>query len=268
MKKTALLVIAASTLSVFAAETNLYNPGADTPEAAAKQWTSNRKYGPWGKVKAAASKDGKDCIEYTFPKGWHRIQGGGLTEVDPSAVYKVTLSLKGKEDLSFRLGIYLFDKDKKLIGVMEHASPGDPIYTLAADAQEGDKTITLTTPVSYQGYFGVAFNAKQDGSDIPNRDVAVLRYSKTKLTGDVLNLERPLKADYAKGTTVRLQQRKEFPFRQVKMTGDWKDFSFRTTGQRALTPYTKYIAIYLLTTFQEPQTILIDAPVIEKISAK
>ena len=268
MKKTILFVIAVSALSVFAGGANLFNPGAKDPAGAARAWTGNAKYGPWGKVNPTGSKEGKGCIEYTFGKGWLRIQGGGLTEVDPSAIYRVKVALKGREGVSFRMGVYFFDAAKKLIDVMHNASPSDPVYSLAADAKKGDKSVKLNAPVSYQHYCGLAFNAKKDGSDIPNRNVANLVRAPRKVTADTLTLERPLAADYAKGTLVRLQRRKELVFRNVKMTGDWAVFSIQTKGQRALSPSTKYIAIFLQTGFKEPETILIDAPVIEKVSAK
>ena len=268
MKKTTLFVIAVSVITAFAEESNLFNPGADDPAGAAKAWTGNVKYGPWGKVNPTGSKDGKECIEYTFGKGWSRIQGGGLTEVDPSAVYKVKVALKGRENVSFRMGIYFFDADKKIIDVMHNASPSDPVYSLAADAKKGDKTVILNAPVSYQYNYGLAFNAKKDGSDIPNRNVANLAHASKRVTGSTLSLERPLAADYAKGTLVRLQRRKELAFRDVKMTGDWVEFSMQTKGTRALPPYAKYIAIFLQAGFKESETILIDAPSIEKVSAK
>lgn len=266
--KNILLVLTASALTVTAAETNLFNPGSQDPTVSAKTWTGNANYGPWGKENPTGSKDGKSCVEYTFTKGWQRIQGGGLTEVNPSSTYKVKVALKGKEGISFRMGIYCFDKNKQIIDVMHNASLSDPVYTLAADAKKGSKTITLDTPVSYQHHWAVAFNAKKDGSDIPNRNTVNLIHAPKKVTGKILNLDQGLPVDYQKGTVVRLQQRKELAFRNVNMTGDWKDFSFHTVKDRALAPYVKYITIFLQTGFKETQTVLIGSPLIEKAATK
>ena len=260
--------LAAATVSAFAGGANLYVPGGATRAEDANSWTANPKKGPWGKVNSD-SLSGKGSIECSLPKGWAQLVDGSRTEVDSTAVYKVKLALKGKAGLKFRMGIIFYDKNKKMIDVMDYAPADAPIYTLAKDANPGDKTITLDQPVSYIFHWAAAFNAKADGSDIPNREHCNLKPTGKKTEKSaVLELQYPLKKGYAKGTAVRLQKRHELAFCDVELTGDWKEFSFLTTKSRALLPQTKYISFFLQTSFPEPQTILIDSPVIEKVSAQ
>lgn len=266
--KIILTLLAAASLNAFAKETNLYVPGGADRAADAKSWAANKKYGPWGKVNSdSVSKKGS--IELSFPKGWYRITGGGLIPVDPANVYKVKLAVKGQKGLKMRFGLMFYDKNKKIIDVMDYAPVNAPVYTLAKAAKKGDKTLTLNQKVNYIHHWAVAFNAKADGSDIPNREHCNLKPSrKWTAKSATLELAQPLKKNYAKGTVVRLQKRHELIFRNLELTGNWKTYTFRTINNRAIRQATKYVSIYLQSGFSAPQKILIDSVSVEKVPAK
>ena len=157
-------------------------------------------------------------------------------KLDPTAKYTLTVTLRkdGKEKaFAYHCGFYCFDKTGRMITCDNISSSKQSFTSLVKDVKVGDKTVTVKDGSKWKKSGFVAFNAKQDYSDLPNR-TTVGNITKVEKQGDawVITLDKPVKKAYAAGTNVR----NHFPGGYVystaggKLTDDWKTVSGTISG--------------------------------------
>ncbi len=90
-------------------------------------------------------------------------------------------------------------------------SQKDSLTELAADAEAGGKVLKVRDASKWDTvfpYINVAFNAKEDFSDLPNFEVFPIKKNSIKKAGDVweITLETALRKAYPAGTKIRQQK--------------------------------------------------------------
>lgn len=110
---------------------------------------------------------------------------------------------------------------------------------LAAPARKGDTVVKVKDASQWDmltPWGVIAFNAKDDCSDLPNRDVTQIAEKKIEKKGDVweVTLKKPVAKDYPAGTRVR-QQRFGATYLYTagpgkKAPADWQEFSGNVQG--------------------------------------
>ena len=165
-------------------------------------------------IKAPA--DFRQAKSVSFEDGVFSFKGKGtLSSVvklpaDPAKKYRLSGEFRAKDGTvpaRVYFGLIPLDAEGKQIQPYHiHVIPGSATETVA-DAKKGDKNL-LVRKASWAGqapHSFVAFNAKDDLSDLPNRDVIYIVPKGIQPDGDNLkiNLSAPLKKDIPAGTKVR-----------------------------------------------------------------
>ena len=160
---------------------------------------------------------------------------------DPAAKYTLNVDLKqvpGAKTFPVHYGFYCYDSKGRQILHHHVAITQKTATVLAADAKVGDKTITVKDASNWKKDYWIAFNAKADLSDLPNRELVRAGKSIEK-KGDVwiVTLTTPLKKAYAAGTAVREHSSGGYIYVQsgVKVGADWKTISGEVSGLNPLT---------------------------------
>ncbi len=241
---------------------------AEATPAYAKSWFSNPTYGPFGKLVEGNS--GSPEVEFSFPSGWYRITGGDFIAVDPLTTYRLSMALQvpGQDARRVRIGLICYDKNKKMIDVFDTAGKSDRLFKLAGPVAVGDKHVTLNAKIRYQHHCALAFNALADGSDMPNRDQAPLKYSSKPRFGDVLELKSAAVKAYPAGTAVRIHPRREAILRDCEVESSIKKITLRTTGSRMLRPGTAFVKPYIMTSWKQPGTLRIGKVSVDVVPSK
>lgn len=131
--------------------------------------------------------------------------------------------------MMFYLGFEIYGKNKKRIA-SEWVNPVPNTATvLAADAKVGDKILKIKDGKKWLNYLStsyIAFDAKDDYSDLPNSDLGIVVKNSIKKEGDiwVLSLRTPMKKARKAGTKVRQQRGAGTYFYAVikKLTPQWQ----------------------------------------------
>ena len=145
--------------------------------------------------------------EYLSINGWVNIITKRSFAVDPEAEYEISGMFRTPADQAkltyFDLGFSPVDADGVIIDGTAVLCKTDSLSVLAEDAKSGTKSIRIKKAPNWFTNGFIAFNAKEDLSDLPNRESAWFR--KPKVQGDsiILPLVKPLKKSYAAGTKVR-----------------------------------------------------------------
>ena len=201
-----------------------------------KVWKTKAKFNT--KIK----RSGKYSFE-TFGKYPTRTDYKNFIPVDPKKTYVLTSymrSLDPKQPASGYMGLYMFDKNKKLIAYNQVAVIKGTESELVVPAAKGSKEIIIKkNPKCLKlKHWAVAFNAKDKYADLPSYDLSP-RGKEMKVDGDKikLTLRSPLKKAYKAGTKVRMHSPWGAPFywgAQGWMPGEWKKFTVTMTG---IAPY-------------------------------
>jgi len=152
--------------------------------------------------------DGKKVFA-TPPKSYPIYALKKKIKVDPAVKYKVSVKVKqlGEVPALVYLGFIPYDAKGRVIG-LQHGSNNTKgsFTTLAAAAAKGAKSLSVKDASKWEkgSYYFVAFNAKEDMSDMPNFDLAGT-ITKIEKTGDVytITFAKALKKAYPAGTMVR-----------------------------------------------------------------
>ena len=177
-----------------------------------------------------------DVLTYNGP--------GALTfpaiKLDPAAKYTLQLDIRqapGAKTFPMHCGFFCYDKNGRQILSHNVGITRKTGTVLAADAKAGDQTITVKDAANWKKGYWIAFNAKEDLSDLPNRDLMRAGNSIEK-KGDVwvVALQTPLKKAYAAGTGVREHSSGGYVYVQtgVKIGTDWKTVSGDISGMNTL----------------------------------
>lgn len=129
--------------------------------------------------------------------------------IDPNGTYEIRAFFKavpGSEETRGLLGVTYLDKDGQPIAGFEvHAFP-DTQTILTQPSQAGDTEVFLEeVPSAWpdEGNLAIAFDARDDLSDIPNRNSYRIESSEPEGTGLRLHLREPLNTSFPAGTKVR-----------------------------------------------------------------
>ena len=140
-----------------------------------------------------------------------QLTGKQKITIDPAKTYKVSFQIRqtsGEKPGRSYVGFHLFGADKKTISALSINPVKDSLGTLAEAAKAGDTVLKVkfATPRSkISPNAVVAFEAKEDLSDLPNNKLSSTIAS-AKFEGDIaeLTLRQPIKAAVSANTAVRL----------------------------------------------------------------
>lgn len=168
--------------------------------------------------------------------GWVDIHSKRSFEIDPEAEYELSGMFRTPQNQTtntrFEFGFDPIDENGDEIPPYTVQNHGNSFSALATPAKIGDTSIQIKTNANWDSFGFVAFHAKQDFSDLPNKDC--LPYSKLEKRGDVmiLTLKTPLKKDYPVNTPVRNHFRNRLwtVNRHTSVGKEWTRFSGRIRG--------------------------------------
>ena len=173
--------------------------------------------------------------EFLGIKGYVVISSKRSFEVDPEAEYEISGTFRSPADQpkpgNFEGGFILVDDDGNSLPSYLYSNDPRSLTELAADVNPGDKVVKIKKAPQWKGGF-IAFNAREDLSDLPNRDTFL--YTKLAEDGDnlVLTLQAKIKKAYKAGTKVRCHnQKKLWTLNRFKIAPkEWTRFSGRIKG--------------------------------------
>lgn len=176
----------------------------------------------------------------TFGKYPTRTDFKEFIPIDPESSYTLTgfmRSLDPEQPASGYMGLYMFDKDKRLIAIVNVAAFPETESVLVADAVKGVLEIIVENNENYSKHqhCAVAFNIEDSYGDLPNYDMSPKVKEITPTDDGKLKivLTSPLRKSYPAGCRVRLHSPWGAPFywaAQGWMTGEWKEFSVTLNG--------------------------------------
>jgi len=173
---------------------------------------------------------------YMFPE---------LILLDPSKTYRLSgwfRSLAADKPSGIILTIRYYDSAKRPITPWSVQPAGSSLSTLASGAKVGDRQVLVkhsdwkTVGDPSPGSLVIAFDAREDESDLPN--LSAIPLTDIQEQGDVyrISLVQPLGADYPVGTKVRQHRYRDYPWAYDKdspLGTDWRQYSL-TVGPRAV----------------------------------
>lgn len=165
--------------------------------------------------------------------------------VDPAKKYRLSGKFRLVKPLAekpgkLKFGIQTFDKDKRPIYPEHTTVINRTATTLAAAAEYGKRTVTIAAGKSWRivpNFSYIAFDVKDDFSDLPNRTTVAITGIKQLPDGKAeLQLKAPMRAFYAAGTKVRMHYRlAAFLYGGAlnkALTADYQEFSGVFTGEQ------------------------------------
>lgn len=189
-------------------------------------------------VNTEVKRSGKMSFELvgTYPK---TQINSPMMPIDLDKTYRLSVwmrSLDADLPASANFGLKMYDANKRFIGIRHVTVRPDTATTLAEDAAEGDKELLVAKNANWlkEKHMAVAFNAKDDFSDLPNYDVA--RVTEVVEDGERLKatLRDPLKQAYPAGTKVRIHSPWGAALYNIAngcMPAEWKEFSATFQGE-------------------------------------
>jgi len=152
--------------------------------------------------------DGKKVFA-TPPKSYPNYALKKKIKVDPAIKYRVSAKVKqlGEVPALVYIGFIPYDVKGRTIGPQHgYNNIKGSFTTLAAAVAKGAKSLSVKDASKWKKgpHYHVAFNAKEDMSDIPNFSVAG-PITKIEKTGDIytITLKKPVRKAYPAGTMVR-----------------------------------------------------------------
>lgn len=147
--------------------------------------------------------------EILIEKGSIPTKGTQLIPVDTAKHYDLVIETRGAKG-SFDLRVYQYDRQKRQLGAYMVAPSPETLTALVFPVKAGDRQMTIAQGENWNlrkhGNI-IAFNAKPDLSDLPNRTYEYYATSvKRTARGWTVQLNQPLSRNYAAGTGVRLHQ--------------------------------------------------------------
>ncbi|MFA6930101.1 MAG: hypothetical protein WCT05_07220 [Lentisphaeria bacterium] len=159
--------------------------------------------------------------------------------VSPDKTYSLSgfmRSLSADNPASGYLGLKMYDKDKRYIGICNVATLTKQ-SALSAPAAIGDLQVLVKLNLEWLEikHSAIAFNVQKDYSDLPNFDLSP-QVSEFIQDGENLKvvLKSALKKDYPMGTLVRLHSPWGAPLYWIAqgwMTNEWQEFKTILKGE-------------------------------------
>ena len=143
-------------------------------------------------------------------KGRILLISSAVFDVDPFKTYTIKMTIKneGTENFTTLIGYIPLYADGKNLPCIAVRDTRGSLTELAEDAKAGDTFVIIKNGTAWNSKIasaGVAFNAKLDYSDMPNKEVADHKPGIEKLENGTwkVTLRKPLAKDYPAGTFVR-----------------------------------------------------------------
>ena len=190
------------------------------------------------KLNTQIKRSGKYSFE-TFGKYPTKTIFKNFIPINPKKTYTLTCymrSLDPKQPASGYMGLYMYDKDKKLIAYNQVRVMEGTESELLQPAIKGSTVIIIkNNPKCIKAKnWRIAFNAKDKYADLPSYDLSP-RGKTIKVAGNKLKLilRSPLEKAYEAGTKIRLHSTWGAPFywgAKGWMPGKWKKFTVIMKG--------------------------------------
>ncbi len=201
-------------------------------------------------LKPAEQKDFQKDARLSFGEGVFACKGNtvilmssGSFQIDPAKKYKISGNFRAKpgtEPSNLFFGYVPLDEKGAAIPSSSINTFANTETELAEPAKVGDTVLKVKDASKWNtkaAYGLVAFNAKPDLSDLPNKETVDAVPGKIEKKDGFweITLKAPLKKAYDKGITVRQQTHgATFIYNAAasrKLTGDWQTFSGTISGQ-------------------------------------
>ena len=174
--------------------------------------------------------------EFLAIKGYVGITTKRSFAVDEDAVYELSGKFRTPSNQAhlsrFEFGFVPFDEDGKPLTSKGYSSKTDSFGTLAKDVKPGDTAVFVNCKKSWWKT-DIAFNARKNFSDLPNKDLHKIKVLKKIENGYELTLDKPVTKAYAAGTGVRNHFSMNWIFtvnRYQKAPKEWTAFSGKISG--------------------------------------
>ena len=165
--------------------------------------------------------------------------------VDPAKKYRLSGKFRlvnppAEKAGKLKFGIQTYDKNKRPIQPEHTTVINRTATTLVAAAEYGQSSVTVADGKTWRivpNFSYIAFNVKDDFSDLPNRSTVAITAVKMQPDGKaVLELKEPLREFYAPGTKVRMHHRlAAFLYGGALnkvLSGEFQDISGEFTGEQ------------------------------------
>lgn len=174
--------------------------------------------------------------EFLAIRGWVDIYSRRSFEVEPEAEYELSGMFRTPDSQSelsrFEFGFDPIDADGNRVAPVAVQSIRGTFSALVAPANVGDKEVKVKKNGKWQKNGTIAFNAKKDFSDLPNKNT--VRYSKAEEREEILilTLKESLNKSYREGCGVRnhVNNRLWTGNRFEKVPKAWTKFSGKIKG--------------------------------------
>ena len=162
-------------------------------------------------------------------------------------------------------GFICYDKNKRQIHPLHSNIILDSVTSLASASKKGDKTLVLKANDKWKkGGYAVAFNVKDDFSDLPNREIVYKIIKVVPKGADMeLQLSAPVKKAYPAGTKVRMHTGSCGRYLYTVICGskipkEWKVYEGNVTlaepgqiGWKYFRPGTAFVRILIMPNYQK-----------------
>lgn len=181
--------------------------------------------------------------------------------VEAGKTYTLTGTFKslGEAPSKIYYGFICYDKNKKQISTLHSNVILGSSTTLAKACKKGDKTIVIKANKKWRKNYAVVFNAKDDFSDLPNREFAFKITEIVSKDGNMeLQLSKAVAKAYPADTKVRAHTSAYGYYIYTTISGkkiakDWKTYSGTATlakpgqtGWNFLRPGTAFVRVVIL----------------------
>jgi hypothetical protein len=195
--------------------------------------------GKWGQgtiQNTTDKKSGFACMENSFAARNFTF-APELIEVDPAKTYKLSGFFKSRDKdkkSKAMCCIRYYNSDKKEIEPWSVLPVADTATTLTADAKKGEKILKIAPKewIRHKAMlYAVAFNAKDDLSDLPNFNTSPIADVSVKETFNEITLGEPLTQDYPAGTKVRMHRYLDYMSIVNEVPAEWTEYSISISGE-------------------------------------
>lgn len=204
---------------------------------AAQEFTFN-KAADWKKSKLVS--DGDGVLEI---KSQAMMTSGQKFDVDPEKTYTVKFSVCAPDAVAKKLpwvlgGFAVYDKTGRPISCIQDCVVAKTLTEVTADAKKGDSVLMVKDGSKFKksAACGVVVGAKEDLSDLPNRNIVASGIKNIEQKGDAWEITtiRPLVKDVKAGTSVRLHSAGGYIYTAgSKLVGkNWVTMSGNIKGMR------------------------------------
>ena len=207
----------------------------------AAQTTTFNKAADWKKSKMLSEADG--MLKVSCVSSMAMLSGAKKIDIDPAKTYTLKFTVCAPDAAakpgSWTLGGFMvYDKNGRPINCINCATLANTQTEVVADAKKGDTVLVVKNASKFKKspYYSIVAGAKQDLSDLPNRNIIGSGIKDIAQDGESwkITLVKPLVKDVKAGTSVRVHSSGGYLYTAgVKYVGkDWVTMSGKIKGIR------------------------------------